>query len=459
MDLRAYGLVDKRRIRPYVHMPLFLAAGWLILLAVFFRFWDLTSRVPPLMLWSLVFLAAYASTVKLRGEPARERGRFILWLALIVLAAAANLLIPTVNLGSARVRTVTFVKVLDTVVPVWILTRAMIVLWSGWARAAAVASIPAVSAVMLAVLVVRMPGESLAGELPALSAAESVLARELERDVRRLVPAAAERNHRNPEALEDAARYLDSVLTAAGYLMTSQPYRAGEYAFRNITATLPGLDTAAPALVIGAHYDAVEGAPGADDNASGTAALLALARALRDSRLPRTIRFVAFASEEPPFFDSDRMGSRHWARAAQERGERIAAMISLETVGYFSDEAGSQRYPPPFNLVYPDRGNFVGFVGNMASRRLVHRAIAAFREQGKLPSEGVAAPALVPGIGWSDHASFWLTGVPAIMITDTAPFRNPHYHLRSDTPDRLDYGRMARLVTGLRPVIERLATS
>lgn len=432
-----------------------LSAGWLVLLAVYFRWWDLTSRIPPLMLWSIVFLIAYLGTLAVLGV--KDHGRVATWLAIIVLAFAGNLLLPAVNIGPARVRTVTFVKVLDTAVPVWILASSQILIWRGPARVVALASVPVVALAVLWLLVVAMPGSSLATAPPALTPDESSLSRALEADVRVMTSATDERNHRNPAALERAAAYIDSTLLAAGYAVMSQPYRADTYDFRNITATLRGTDTAAAVLVIGAHYDAVEGAPGADDNASGTAVMLALARRFAGRPQPRTIRFVAFASEEPPFFDSDRMGSRAWALEAAARGEAIAAMISLETLGYYSDEPGSQRYPPPFNLIYPDRGNFVGFVGNMASRPLVRRAIGVFREQGVLPSEGVSAPALVPGIAWSDHASFWHYGVPAIMITDTAPFRNPHYHLRSDTPERLDYARMAKLVTGLEAVVAELA--
>jgi hypothetical protein len=439
-----------------------LTAAWLGALAVFFRWWDLTSRVPPLAVWSCLFLAAFAVTlVVARGraglEDAAERGRMMVWAALILLAAAGNFVIPQVQIRDAMVRTVVFVKVLDTVVPLWIAVRAVIATWTGTLRWITLAGLPLVLAAGLWFFVVDMPGRSYAGALPPLTAAESLAAGQLERDVRRLVPAGGERNHRFPAVLDDAARYVDSVFRAAGHQPVALPYAVGADSFRNLEITIMGTSHPGEILVIGAHFDAAEGAPGADDNASGTAALLGLARALAGRRFARTVRLVAFTNEEPPFFSGPDMGSRVYAARAAQRGDNVVAMVSLETLGYYDETPGSQRYPPPFNLIYPDRGDFLGFVGNMDSRPLVRRAIATFRRSVSFPSEGVAAPALIPGIAWSDHEAFWRHGWQAIMITDTAPFRNPHYHQRTDTADRLDYRRMARVLTGLQAVVEDLA--
>jgi Iap family predicted aminopeptidase len=209
-------------------------------------------------------------------------------------------------------------------------------------------------------------------------------------------------------------------------------------------------------MVIGAHYDSPTDSPGANDNASGVAALLELARQFKTARPVRTVRFVAFVNEEPPFFQTDLMGSRVYAANARKRGEKIVAMLALETIGYYSDQAGSQHYPPPFNLFYPDTGNFIAFVGNIASRSLVHSSIKIFRESTRFPSEGLAAPGFIPGIGWSDQWAFWQEGYPGIMITDTAPFRYPQYHQREDTPDKLEYEQMARVVAGIGRVVEEL---
>lgn len=443
---------------------LIFSAAWLALVGVFFRWWDVTGRIAGLALWSFAFLVAFAITVRLAHGPKSplakpERWRMATWAVVIVLAFVAHALVPVVEVGDALVRTTVFVMMLDTVIPLWILVRAMLMIWPGRMKIAAVAALPPILAGALYLFVVAMPGRSFAGTLPALTAEEEHVAVQLERDVRRLTQGPGERNFRFPVLLESAASFLDSSFTDAGYPVTSMPYAVNGRIYRNLEVTVPGTSRPDEVVVLGAHYDAVEGAPGADDNASGTAALLALARAFRGRTFARTVRFVAFTNEEPPFFNGVDMGSRVYADAAAARGDRVVAMISLETVGYFNDDAGSQKYPPPFSLIYPDRGNFIGFVGNLGSRGLVRRAIGVFRDSARIPSEGVAAPALIPGISWSDHASFWRHGWPAIMISDTAPFRNPHYHQRSDTADRLDYPRMARVVMGLRAVVEDLAGS
>jgi Zn-dependent M28 family amino/carboxypeptidase len=169
------------------------------------------------------------------------------------------------------------------------------------------------------------------------------------------------------------------------------------------------------------------------------------------------LRFVAFVNEEPPYFLSGEMGSLVYARRCKERGDKISAMISLETIGYFSDAPHSQRYPSPIlGIPYPKVGNFIGFVSNIRSRPLLRRVVALFRRDAKIPSEGAALPWFVPGVSWSDQWSFWKYGYPAIMVTDTAPFRYPYYHSSSDTPDKLDYDRFALVVSGMKKVIEEL---
>lgn len=165
---------------------------------------------------------------------------------------------------------------------------------------------------------------------------------------------------------------------------------------------------------------------------------------------------MAFVNEEMPFYRSAEMGSVRYARRARERGEHITAMISLETIGHYSDAPGSQHYPGAFGLFYPDTANFIAFVSNLRSHALVRRAVGAFRRHAAFPSEGVAAPGWMVGIGWSDHWAFWEAGYPAIMVTDTAPFRYPHYHDAGDTPERVDYDRTARVTVGLAGVIQNL---
>ena len=306
-------------------------------------------------------------------------------------------------------------------------------------------------------LMIRMPGRSHTGALPPLAPAEEESRARLAAHVTELAGRIGERNFRRPAALAAAASYVEAELAALGYRVVSQSYEVSGQPFRNLEATLAGHDRPEEVVVVGGHYDSVVGTPGADDNATGTAAVIELARLLRDVPLQRTVRFVAFVNEEPPFFLTAHMGSRVYATAAARRGDRIVAMLSLETIGHYTDAPGSQRYPPPLGALYPDRGDFIGFVGNVASRALVRRSVAAFRRHAAFPSQGVAAPSWVPGVFWSDHDSFWREGFPALMITDTAPFRNPAYHSAADTPERIDYPRMSRVVHGVAGVVRELA--
>ena len=210
-------------------------------------------------------------------------------------------------------------------------------------------------------------------------------------------------------------------------------------------------------MLVGAHYDSVFGAPGANDNGTGVAALLALARRFAGKEAKHTLRFVAFVNEEPPYFQTEQMGSFVYAGRCKARSDRIAAMISLETIGYFSDMPRSQKYPvAALGAFYPKVGNFIGIVGDVRSRWLVRRAVAEFRKDEKIPAEGAALPSFIAGVGWSDQWSFWKHGYPGIMITDTAPFRYPHYHEPTDTPDKLDYDRFALVVSSAEKLIQSL---
>ena len=225
---------------------------------------------------------------------------------------------------------------------------------------------------------------------------------------------------------------------------------------RNIIAEIRGGTRANEIVVIGAHYDTVYDCPGADDNTSGVAALLELARLLKTSHPARTVRFVAFVNEEPPWFQTEDMGSLVYAVQAHKLKENIVAAVSLETIGMYSDVEGSQQYPQGFKSLFPSRGNFIAFIGDLSSHALVRDAVRSFRSAAQVPSEGSSVPALIPGVGWSDHWSFWQEGYPAIMVTDTAHFRNPNYHRPTDMPGTLDYERMARVVHGLVRVVTDL---
>lgn len=305
---------------------------------------------------------------------------------------------------------------------------------------------------------IRMPGRSFRGTLPPLSADQQVIQQRLRAHVDMLAGRIGERNYMKPRALDSAANYIRATFDSLGYETREHTYVVDKATYRNVEVTLAGRSAPGEIVLVGGHYDSVYDSPGADDNASGTAAVLELARLLRAAPRDRTIRFVAFANEEPPFFFTEDMGSLRYARAARARGDSIVAMISMESMGYYRNEPGSQRYPPVLGWFYPDRGNFIGFVGNIGSRSLVHRIVRDFRETTQFPSAGSAAPTQLPGIAWSDHWSFWQAGYDGVMITGTAPFRNRNYHERTDRPDSLDYDHMARVVDGVARVAARLAT-
>jgi Zn-dependent M28 family amino/carboxypeptidase len=264
-----------------------------------------------------------------------------------------------------------------------------------------------------------------------------------------------ERNVNRPAALTRAARYLEDTWRAQGYAVTRQPFTAHGVECVNLAVERPGTTRTAEIIVIGAHYDSVCGSPGANDNATGIAALLELSRVFAAQTVARTVRFVAFPNEE--LFKTEAMGSRHYARACRQRGDDLRAMVSLETIGHYTDAPGSQSYPPFFRWFYPDRGNFLAFVSDLDSRAVMHEAVAAFRAHTDFPVECCATFAAVPGVDWSDHFSFWEQGYRAFMVTDTAPYRYPHYHEATDAPDRVNYEALARLLPGLAGAVAALA--
>ena len=279
----------------------------------------------------------------------------------------------------------------------------------------------------------------------------------LRRHVRALAGEIGERHVWRPKALHAAAGYVRRELEALGLAVAPQGYDAYGVRCENLEVTIPGSSRASEIVLAGAHYDTVEGSPGADDNASGIAGLIEIARELRGSHPERTLKLVAFVNEEAPFFYFGEMGSRVYARAARQRGDDIRVMLSLEMLGCYADEPGSQAYPPLLKWFYPDRGNFIAFVSNLRSRRALAEVTRAFRAHCGFPAERLASPAFVPGVSWSDQLSFWRAGYPGVMVTDTAFYRYAHYHQATDTPERLRYPEMARVVDGLARALAVLA--
>ena len=307
-------------------------------------------------------------------------------------------------------------------------------------------------------VMIKMPGESFPGELRELPNPLQSLRDELRRDVDYLSVEIGERNLDRYPALQRAANYVEQEFSSAGYRVERQTYRTHDLDCHNLEVALTGTTKADEIVLVVAHYDSVFGTPGANDNASGTAGLLALARRFRDFQPARTLRFVAVTNEEPPYFQGESMGSWVYARRCRQRNENLVAVLSLETIGYYRTEPGSQQYPFPFGIFYPSHGDFIAVVGNVGSRQLVYRVVDSFRRHAQMPSEGGAVPGEIDGVGWSDHWSFWQEGYAAVMITDTAPFRYPYYHAPEDTPDKLDFDGMARVIDGVAHVVEELVT-
>ncbi|MFS8979719.1 M28 family peptidase [Cupriavidus necator] len=289
-----------------------------------------------------------------------------------------------------------------------------------------------------------------------LTAHHRDLAAALERHVKALAGDIGERNVFRPPALHAAADYIVQEWARRGSAVRRQDYQARGVPCANIEVTLAGCVQPDEIIVIGAHYDTVRNSPGADDNASGVAAVLEIAGLLQSLSPQYTVRCVAFVNEEAPFFARGDMGSLRYARAARQHGDCIRVMLSLEMLGYYRDEPGTQRYPPLLRYFYPERGNFIAFISNLRSLRHLRWIVDAFRTSSGFPVEAAALPWWVPGVSLSDHFSFWRQGYPAVMVTDTAYLRNPHYHTAHDVPATLDYHRMAAVTSGLAASIASL---
>jgi Zn-dependent M28 family amino/carboxypeptidase len=283
------------------------------------------------------------------------------------------------------------------------------------------------------------------------------LSKKLRSHVFHLANEIGERNVYRPEALHAAENYIRQSWQAMGYEVQSQEYEAAGVRSANLEINITGCEQADEILLVGAHYDSVMRSPGANDNGSGVACIIELARLFMDSSQARSLRFVAFVNEESPFFFTKQQGSMRYAKAMRQRGDNIHLMISLETIGFYSDEPGSQAYPPLFRYFYPDRANFVAFVSNLRSRRALRRLVDIFRNVTDFPVENVATFSWIPGVAWSDHLSFWRHGFRAVMVTDTAFYRYPYYHSNEDTADKLDYERLAKLTHGLHAALYQLA--
>jgi hypothetical protein len=281
-----------------------------------------------------------------------------------------------------------------------------------------------------------------------ISAPISVDPTNLETHVRTLSQSFVPRDESHPENLDRCAAYIRREFERANARVSEQPFTIDGKTYRNVIANF-GPETK-EMVVVGAHYDTADPLPGADDNASGVAGLLELARLLDNRQLPMRVELVAYTLEEPPFFGSEQMGSAMHAKSLKREGAVVRVMFSLEMIGYFSDARDSQHFPiSAFSLFYPTEGNFITVVGKIDDGMLVRRIKKAMTGATSLPIYSINAPRLVTGVDLSDHLSYWQAGYPAVMITDTAFYRNANYHTPDDTAERLDYRRMGQAVEGV----------
>ncbi len=290
----------------------------------------------------------------------------------------------------------------------------------------------------------------------------------LEKDVRHLAEVIGERNMSTAGTMSISAEWIEQRMNDSGlspyrhnYTLSGGVMRAAEGGSAdNIISEIPGKTDQDKIVVIGAHYDTVPFSPGANDNASAVAVLLDLCAWITTQTFDKTVRLVSFANEEPPYFLTSNMGSYAYAAECRHKNENIVAMISMDGVGCFSENPKSQQYPVPgLRWCYPDKADFIGMVTRVSDRSLLRRVLKSFRSEARISVQGAALPAYTPGVFWSDHWSFWKHNYPALLVTDTLPFRDQHYHTPNDTPDRLDYIQMARVALGLRSVVADLADS
>lgn len=297
----------------------------------------------------------------------------------------------------------------------------------------------------LAVLICLVSQPVLSRNVPSAARVDPV---RLKAHVRKLSVDFYPRSYINKDNLARCVGYIGRELALSGAEITFQKYEIRGETYTNVIAAFPSENS--ERIIIGAHYDACADTPGADDNASGVAGLIELAHLLSKARLKHTVELVAYCTEEPPFFGSENMGSAHHAKRLRANGIQVPAMISLEMIGYFSDERNSQSYPAEaFRLLYPSRGNYIAVAGDIKQHRLIRAVKAGMRGSTDLPINSVCVPRILSWVGYSDQRSYWEEGYPGIMVTDTAFLRNNRYHERGDTADRLDYRRMSKVVIGV----------
>ncbi|TAJ04880.1 MAG: M28 family peptidase [Planctomycetota bacterium] len=323
----------------------------------------------------------------------------------------------------------------------------------------AVASLAIASLALASCVALQMPGKRARGPLPAPSGELVALESRLRTHVEELAGRIGPRHRSRPGSLGEARDYIEWAWRRSGLTVHREPYASAHGGGVNLWTELG--PSAGPLWVVSAHYDTVANSPGADDDASGVAALLELGARLAPEfaahpERHERLRLVAFDDEETP---APAMGSTFHARALAAQGAEVRGMLSLEMLGAYDTAPDTQRFPVALlGLWYSTRADYLAFVGDWDSRELVRRCVGAFRACSPLPCEGMAAPRALRDIARSDHSQFWKIGVPALMVTDTSEFRYAHYHKRSDTPEKLDYRRLALATDGVAGVVRVLCS-
>lgn len=302
-------------------------------------------------------------------------------------------------------------------------------------------------------LMVWMPGKSYQQALPTLSQSEIKLQDRLKRDLETLTVKIGSRNTDNYQNLIAAQAFLNRELTQAGYKVRSQEYTIDGKTFSNLEVEIPGSSLADQILVIGGHYDSGLTTLDPNEQATGAAAVLALAREFVGTKPLRTLRFVEFTNGESPYSQTQQMGSLVYAQAAKQRSDKIVGMFSLDRLGYFTTTANTQQYPLPLNFLYPNQGNFIGLMSDIDSRELLRNTLRSFRAQAKFPSEGIALPSAIQGDRSSDSWAFWQEGYQALTITDPGYFRDPVDLTKHEQIDKIDVERLSRVTYELSKVI------
>ena len=283
---------------------------------------------------------------------------------------------------------------------------------------------------------------------PQMGQTISVDPARLETDVRELSEKLLPRDQTHPSNLDRTAAYIRARLAETGGRLSEQPFTISGNTYRNVICSFGPQSN--ERIIVGAHYDSYHEYAAADDNASGVAGLIELARLLSHTNLPLQVDLVAYTLEEPPYFGTAHMGSVMHAQSLRKDGVKVKAMLSLEMIGYFSDAPDSQSFPVSLlRAFYPSRGNFIAVVGSLGEGGMARRVKRAMIGSSSLPVYSISAPRFVPGIDFSDHLSYWKAGYAALMITDTAFYRNHNYHTANDTAEKLDYQRMAMVVAGV----------